>query len=139
VRNNSSDVNVGQIGLSLTVHKFRQPEHARPADMERPVAAPEHVDSFPSQAPGSSSPSPIAAPAATPSSSPPAESPPAVPADEAPPAPSGPIAPFVGDTRLKLFYPSACAAKKGIPPQFRVLFQSAAGAQRDGFRPSGDC
>ena len=47
--------------------------------------------------------------------------------------------PFVGDTRLKLYYPAACAANKAIPPEFQVRFHSEEGAQRDGFQRSGDC
>jgi hypothetical protein len=123
VRNNSSDVNVGQIGLSLTVHKFREPERARPVGASAPAPVPALVPAEPESPP------------------PPAASPSYVPSQAEPTAVEGaaPSALFVGDTRLKLYYPSACAAKKDIPPQFRVLFQSATGAQRDGFRRSGDC
>jgi outer membrane protein with beta-barrel domain len=119
VRNNSSDVNVGQIGLSLTVHKFREPERAPPTSVPAPAPAPAKLASPPT-------------PAAPATDVPPPSAPAAVEGGEA-------TAPFVGDTRLKLYYPSTCAARKNIPPQFRVLFQSAAGAQRDGFRRSGDC
>ena len=140
VRNNSSDVNVGQIGLSLTVHKFREPERAPATSVSRPSPAPATLLEFPpTPAAPASDVSPRAEPAAVEGGAP--ESAPQ--GDAVPPAatsaPSAPTAPFVGDTRLKLYYPGTCAAKKNIPAQFVVLFQSATGAQRDGFRRSGDC
>ena len=134
VRNNRSDVNVGQIGLSFTVHKFRESERPLPvsAPAPAPAPAPAKLKSLPLPAAPPSDVSPPTRQSPAPSSAP-------EPTPQDGGAPSSPAAPFVGDTRLKLFYPSGCAAKKSIPPQFRVLFQSAAGAQRDGFRLSGDC
>lgn len=46
---------------------------------------------------------------------------------------------YVGDARLKLYYPIGCAAQHAIPAEFQVFFQSSGGAERDGFKPSGDC
>ena len=100
VSTDNDEFNVGQLGMSLTFHKFRAPGTTKLDAI--PVAAPE-----PSAAPQATEPSPEMA--------------------------------FVGDTRLKLYYPVGCAAKKAIPPEFQVLFQSEEGAQRDGFQRSGDC
>jgi len=100
VSTNNDDFNVGQVGLSLTFHKFRGPEttkqEAAPVAAPEPAVAPQHTEPTPEM-------------------------------------------PFVGDTRLKLYYPAGCAAKRAIPAEFQVLFQSEEGAQRDGFQPSGDC
>ena len=140
VRNNTSDVNVGQIGLSLTVHKFREPERAgSPVGRSTPAPVPPTVDPLPRPAPLPKGGSPGAEPAAAPGAAPEPTAEAGVASETTPPTHVAPSAPFVGDTRLKLFYPGSCAAKKNIPPQFTVVFQSAAGAQRDGFRPSGDC
>jgi hypothetical protein len=46
---------------------------------------------------------------------------------------------YVGDTRIRVYYPLGCAAQHGIPADFQVFFQTADGATRDGFVPSGDC
>ena len=46
---------------------------------------------------------------------------------------------YVGDTRIHVYYPLGCAAQHAIPADFQVFFQSADGATRDGFVPSGDC
>jgi Outer membrane protein beta-barrel domain len=100
ISTDNNDFNVGQIGMSLTYHKFRGPGTTK--QEAAPVAAPE----------------PSAAP---------------------PSIELAPDMPFVGDTRLKLYYPAACAANKAIPSEFQVRFQSEDGAQRDGFQRSGDC
>lgn len=46
---------------------------------------------------------------------------------------------YVGDNRIKRYYPLGCAAQHSIPPDHQVFFQTASGAVQDGFVPSGDC
>ena len=46
---------------------------------------------------------------------------------------------YVGDARIKVFYPLGCAAQHAIPPDSQVFFQTTDGAIRDGFKASGDC
>jgi hypothetical protein len=46
---------------------------------------------------------------------------------------------YVGDARLHVYYPLGCAAQHAIPADSQVFFQTAEGAMRDGFVPSGDC
>jgi Outer membrane protein beta-barrel domain len=127
VRNSNSDANVGQIGLSLTVHKFTEP--AAPA--LTPTSEPSNGGYSPVESPRA--PELIPTPAVAPSDTVP-EPKPAIVNPQLPPGTN-----FIGDTRIKLFYPATCAAQKAIPSQYQVFFQTATGAQQDGFRPSGDC
>lgn len=46
---------------------------------------------------------------------------------------------YIGDPRIRVYYPVGCAAQHDIPAELQIFFQSAAGAERDGFRRSGDC
>jgi hypothetical protein len=46
---------------------------------------------------------------------------------------------YVGDSRIKVYYPLGCAAQHAIPPDMQIFFQTAEGAERDGFKRSGDC
>ena len=46
---------------------------------------------------------------------------------------------YVGDSRIKTYYPIGCAALHAIPAEEQVFFQTEAGAMGDGFQPSGDC
>ncbi|MGH7513234.1 MAG: PEGA domain-containing protein [Gemmatimonadales bacterium] len=46
---------------------------------------------------------------------------------------------YVGDARIRVYYPLGCAAQHAIPADFQVFFQTADGATRDGFVASGDC
>jgi hypothetical protein len=122
VRVSGTTFNVGQVGLSVTVHKFTQPSAATPDPAEAPTYEPATPERHPAAAPADTTgarPAPSAAPT------------------DRPVWPAG--TQFVGDTRLMLYYPTACAQRKGIPPKFQVLFQSATGAENDGFKPSGDC
>jgi hypothetical protein len=120
VQTSNADANVGQLGLSLTAHKFRAPEkaHAEPVVDDQPRSAP--------------------VPATKPVS-PPADTARATPAREAgyTALPQGTN--FVGDARIQVFYPVGCAAQHAIPPDQQVYFQTYDGAVRDGFRRSGDC
>lgn len=135
VRTSNSDANVGQLGLSLTVHKFRKaaavparyPE-TRPVVV--PVAEPIPADGYrPATPPPSSEPIVSPEPAAAPLEADPDAGRTALPAGTN----------YVGDVRLRVYYPIGCAAQHAIPTQFQVFFQSSGGAERDGFKPSGDC
>ena len=122
VRVSGTTFNVGQVGLSVTVHKFTQPSAATPDSSPAPTYEPATPERQPAAAPADTTgarPAPSGAPT------------------DRPAWPAG--TQFVGDTRLMLYYPTACAQRKGIPPKFQVLFQSATGAENDGFKPSGDC
>jgi hypothetical protein len=123
VRVSGITFNIGQVGLSVTIHKFTQPPAATPA----PEAVPTYEPAMP----------PARQPAAAPPDTAEARPSPSADPTERTAWPAG--TQIVGDTRLMLYYPAACAARKAIPPKFQVLFQSAAGAERDGFKPSGDC
>jgi hypothetical protein len=46
---------------------------------------------------------------------------------------------YIGDVRIKTYYPIGCAALHAIPADAQVFFQTEAGAMDDGFQPSGDC
>ena len=46
---------------------------------------------------------------------------------------------YVGDTRIRVYYPLDCARRHVVPPEARVFFQTVDGAARDGFVASGDC
>jgi hypothetical protein len=46
---------------------------------------------------------------------------------------------WVGDARIKRYYPNGCAAQHEIPSEQQVFFQTAEGAERSGFTRSGDC
>ena len=46
---------------------------------------------------------------------------------------------YVGDTRIRVYYPIGCAAQHAIPEESQVFFRTAGGAEGDGFKPSGDC
>jgi PEGA domain-containing protein len=46
---------------------------------------------------------------------------------------------YVGDLRIKRYYPLGCAAQHAIPAEAQVFFQTSGGADSDGFKPSGDC
>jgi hypothetical protein len=46
---------------------------------------------------------------------------------------------FVGDARIRVFYPMRCAAEHQIPRDHQIYFMSEAGAVRDGFTRTGDC
>ncbi len=122
VRVSGTTFNVGQVGLSVTVHKFTQPSDATPA----PEAAPTDSPATPERQP-----------AGLPADTTGARPAPAAPPTDRPAWPAG--TQFVGDTRLMLYYPAACAERKGIPPKFQVVFQTATGAENDGFKRSGDC
>jgi hypothetical protein len=125
VRNSNSDVNVGQLGLNISVIKWR------PA-----AAAKERVVSTAEPTPASYVLTSLRQPEPAPVQ---------VDAPSAPPVvdvgrtalPEGTN--FVGDTRIKLYYPISCATQHAIPPEFQVFFQSEGGAMQDGFKPSGDC
>jgi hypothetical protein len=97
-------------------------------------------------------PAPVPTPDLSPSTAPPPGTPPlsVPPVDTAtPPQPYvQPIAgytqlppgtSYVGDARIKKFYPPGCAAQHAIPPEQQIFFQTAEGAVRDGFTRSGDC
>ncbi len=134
VRTSNTDANVGQLGLSLTVHKFRPPtaapREARPAIGSATEPTPEPgYRPVPSGRVLDATPSPEAVPSDT------------LPTQEADAGrtrlPAGTN--YVGDVRLKLYYPIGCAAQHAIPAQFQVFFQTSSGADADGFRPSADC
>ena len=123
VRTSNSDANVGRLGLSLTVHKFRQAPTVPVRQPEsRPVVAPVAEPPEPAFA----SPVPRQDSAAV---KPPDAGRTALPVGTH----------YVGDVRLRVYYPIGCAAQHAIPAQFQVFFQSSGGAERDGFTPSGDC
>ena len=122
VRTDNSDANVGQLGLSLTLHKFTQP--ARQTDMP---AGPTRLIT-PPRPPASQAPAPAPPPVAAPVSST------DVGKTQLPVGTN-----YVGDTRLRLYYPIGCAAQHAILPQFQVFFQTGTGAEADGFKRSGDC
>ena len=131
VRTDNADANVGQLGLSLTVHKFTQPQRpappAQPALPQRLITPPRAPDPLPAAAPilpSASAPQPAAEPLSQPDAG-------------RTQIPAGTN--YVGDTRLRLYYTIGCAAQHAILPQFQVFFQTAAGAEADGFRRSGDC
>jgi hypothetical protein len=46
---------------------------------------------------------------------------------------------YVGDTRIRVYYPIGCAAQHAIPAESQVFFRTAGGAEGDGFKLSGDC
>jgi hypothetical protein len=46
---------------------------------------------------------------------------------------------FIGDIRIKVYYPLGCAAQHAVPADAQVFFQTAGGAETDGFKRSGDC
>jgi hypothetical protein len=46
---------------------------------------------------------------------------------------------YVGDLRIRRYYPLGCAAQHAIPADQQIFFQTAEGAERDGFSASGDC
>jgi hypothetical protein len=46
---------------------------------------------------------------------------------------------WTGDAPIKVYYPVGCAAQHAIPAAMQVFFQTAEGAERDGFKRSGDC
>ena len=46
---------------------------------------------------------------------------------------------YVGDVRIKVYYPLGCAAQHAVPTDAQVFFQTAGGAETDGFKRSGDC
>jgi hypothetical protein len=46
---------------------------------------------------------------------------------------------YVGDARIRIYYPVGCARQHPVPLESRVYFQTADGAARDGFVASGDC
>jgi beta-barrel assembly-enhancing protease len=46
---------------------------------------------------------------------------------------------WVGDARIKRYYPPGCAAQHAIPAEQQVFFQTSEGAERSGFTRSGDC
>jgi hypothetical protein len=46
---------------------------------------------------------------------------------------------YVGDVRIKVYYPLGCAAQHAVPVDAQVFFQTAGGAETDGFKRSGDC
>jgi hypothetical protein len=46
---------------------------------------------------------------------------------------------YVGDIRIKVYYPLGCAAQHAVPVDDQVFFQTAGGAEADGFKRSGDC
>jgi hypothetical protein len=134
VRTSNTDANVGQLGLSLTVHKYQQPaadpHEPRPAvgsvaqprsePGHRPVPSARVLDPMPSPEEARSDTVPVPQPDAGRTR-----------------LPAGTN--YVGDVRLKLYYPIGCAAQHAIPAQFQVFFQTSSGADADGFRPSADC
>jgi hypothetical protein len=134
VRTSNTDANVGQLGLSLTVHKFQQtaaaPREARPAigSVIQPIPEPAYHP-----VPFARVPDPTLSPAAAPSDT--------VPVPEADAGrtwlPAGTN--YIGDVRLNLYYPAGCASQHAIPAQFQVFFQTSSGAEGDGFKPSADC
>ena len=134
VRTSNTDANVGQLGLSLTVHKFQQaaatPREARPTVGSATQPIPERgylpVGSV-------RAPDPTPTPAQTRSDAVP--EPPSDAGRTRLPAGTN----YVGDVRLKLYYPVGCASQHAIPAQFQVFFQTSSGADADGFRPSADC
>jgi PEGA domain len=46
---------------------------------------------------------------------------------------------YVGDARIRKYYPPGCAAQHAIPADQQIFFQTAEGAERDGFSASADC
>ena len=46
---------------------------------------------------------------------------------------------YVGDARIRKYYPVGCAAQHAIPADQQLFFQTEDGAGQDGFTPSGDC
>jgi hypothetical protein len=134
VRTSNTDANVGQLGLSLTVHKFQQTA-AAPRDARPPVGSTAQPTLEPGYHPVPSARVPDPTP--SPGSSPPGTVP--VPQSDAGRTrlPAGTN--YVGDVRLKLYYPLGCASQHAIPAQFQVFFQTSSGADADGFKPSADC
>jgi hypothetical protein len=124
VRTSNTDANVGQLGLSLTVPKFTEP--ARP--VVTPVSQPPRDEGYRPVNPAPAPPPPAARSDTTSTPHPDVGK---------TRLPSGTN--YIGDTRLKLYYPVGCASQHAIPPQYQVLFQTSAGAERDGFKLSGDC
>jgi hypothetical protein len=119
VRTSNADANVGQLGISLTAHKFRQPPKARAepviGDLLPPAPGPVTLIN-PTADTAAAAPARIAGYTAL---------------------PQGPN--FVGDARIKVFYPVGCAAQHAVPPGQQVYFQTYDGAVHDGFQRSGDC
>ncbi|MGH7513235.1 MAG: outer membrane beta-barrel protein [Gemmatimonadales bacterium] len=132
VRGSDANANVGQLGLGITVEKYRNSPPPVPA------TAPAETPRAPAETARSNAPEPPATFAVRPDT---VHAEPERTTVLPPPSLSQVHvdAKFVGDTRLKLFYPNSCAARKGIPSKFQVFFQTAAGAQHDGFKPSADC
>jgi hypothetical protein len=137
ISTSSTNANLGQLGLNIAIHKYREPEAAKAASEPAPAPAPQYVSSTPRSAdhqpppaqPAPSEPVPVAGGADS-ASAPVVD----VGRTALPPGTN-----YVGDVRLKLYYPIGCAAQHAIPPQFQVFFQSEGGAMQDGFKPSGDC
>jgi outer membrane protein with beta-barrel domain len=120
IRAGGAHMNQGQVGLALSIEKVRAA--VDPGESEPPKQYSQ---------PGFSAPPP-----------PPQEVP--VPA----PPPARPVVGYtdlpdgtnyVGDSRIKVYYPLSCGAQHAIPPDYQVLFQTEAGAVDDGFKRSGDC
>lgn len=110
------------------------------AQQSRPTPASFVESSAPMMVPVSAETSPVPAPAV----SPPAVSPPAPVTAASVASQAGPdglpaSARYVGDARIRVYYPLSCAGQHAIPPESRVVFQTADGAARDGFVASGDC
>jgi hypothetical protein len=85
--------------------------------------------------PVSAGPSPAAAPATAPTA--PATAAPITSSADPDEIPTG--ARYVGDARIRIYYPVGCARQHPVPLESRVFFQTADGAARDGFVASGDC
>jgi hypothetical protein len=139
ISTSSTNANYGQLGLGLTIHKFGPKSEA-----SGPTVPPGRYVQPGFRPPTAQDPAAVPTPAAAP---PPATPPYASPSQPAPP-PQRPAvgytrlppgANYVGDTRLKLYYPLECGAQHAIAPAYQAFFQTEEGAMDDGFKRSGDC
>lgn len=126
VRAEGDRYNQGQVGVAFSIQQFRSSSAETPADQGRPEPYVQPAFRGAGDAP------PVPPPAAP--------APPAVPARPSvgytrlPPGTN-----YVGDTRIKIYYPISCAAQHAIPAAFQTFFQTEEGAMDDGFKRSGDC
>jgi hypothetical protein len=139
VRADGDRYNQGQVGLAISIQKFR----ARRERSEETPAAPREPAPYVQPAfrgageqPGAEQPGAEQPAAAQPAPAPPSAVPPrpSVGYTRLPPGTN-----YVGDTRIKIYYPITCAAQHAIPPAFQTFFQTEEGAMDDGFKRSGDC
>jgi hypothetical protein len=117
----------GQVGLAFSIRQFRARREERSADHAEPEPYVQPAfrgagDARPTPPPSAPTPTPGVPPR------------PSVGYTRLPPGTN-----YVGDSRIKIYYPISCAAQHAIPPAFQVFFQNEEGAMDDGFKRSGDC